>query len=71
MKEIQGLKMFSKVEVAQLLGATTYFVDGIIKGGKIRYTRIGRGYYVSEEALLEYLKGEKATPKQDPKKGDE
>lgn len=57
MIEINGIKLYTMAEVATLMGTTRYTVSKYMKGGGLRSARIGGRYYISEEALKDYLNG--------------
>lgn len=59
MKEINGIKLYTTAELAQLLGVSVPTVRNYIKRGNITKTRIGRADYVSEENISNYLNGRK------------
>lgn len=52
---LAGYKMYNVEELANLLQITPVSVRTYIKRGKLKGQRIGRGYYVSEEALKQFL----------------
>lgn len=57
MKEVQGVKLYTTQEIAEMLGCTTVTVSRLRKSGKLRYTQIGKLCYSSEEAIKDYLNG--------------
>lgn len=57
MKVINGVKLFTKKEVAELLGVTETTIINYRKKG-LASTTIGRRIYISEDALTAYLNGE-------------
>lgn len=63
MKEVNGVKLYTTKEVAELLGSSLYFVQSRIKKGFLSSVRISRNIYVSEEGLTAYLRGSIAEPK--------
>lgn len=52
---LAGYRMYNVEELARLLQITTVSVRAYIRTGKLKGQRIGRGYYVSEEALKDFL----------------
>lgn len=54
-KQISGYTMYNVQELVSILEITEVSVRKYIKEGKIKGQRIGRGYYVSEEALKKFL----------------
>lgn len=58
MKVINGVKLFTNAEVADLLGVTPTTVIRYRKIGGLASTTIGRRVYISEDALTAYLNGE-------------
>lgn len=56
-KIVLDVKLYSTVEVAELLGITPQTARTYVTEGKIKGKKIGGKYYVSEEKLLAFLKG--------------
>ena len=54
-KILAGYKMYNTEELAKLLQVSTVSVLKYIRGGKLKGQRIGRSYFVSEEALKTFL----------------
>jgi len=54
-KILAGYKMYSTKELANLLQVSTVSVIKYIRSGKLKGQRIGRSYFVSEEALKQFL----------------
>lgn len=57
MKVINGVKMYSSQEVADMFGITIPTLAKMRKRGLIRSIQIGRAKYTSDEAIKEYLNG--------------
>lgn len=57
MIEINKIKLFDTQELSSLLNLSECSVANLRKKGLLRYTRIGRKLYSSEEALMDYLNG--------------
>ena len=57
MLEIQGLKLYDTQDLAAMLNVSRTTVSNLRNKGKLKYTRIGKKLYTSEEALREYLNG--------------
>ena len=57
MREILGVKMYNVKEVTKILGVTTQTVRLYIKQQKLRAVRIGKPYFISEEAIRFYITG--------------
>lgn len=57
MKEIQGMKLYTTEEVAEMLGCSTATVSKLRKTGKLRTSQVGKRLYSSEEAIKDYLNG--------------
>ena len=61
MKVINGIKLFSSQEIAELLGTTERTLSNLRRKGLLRCVRIGRNTYLSEESLNDYLNGRTQT----------
>ena len=57
MRVVNGIKMFSSKEVAELLDITDRTLSKLRKEGLIRSVTLGRGSYTSEQSLTDYLNG--------------
>ena len=57
MLHIENIKLYTVAEVATLMNVTATTVYAMVKRGAIRRTKIGTRIYVSEDSLLDYLKG--------------
>lgn len=62
MQIVNGIKMFSSTEVAELLGVTERTIGKLRKDGLLRSVKLGKGAFTSEESLNDYLNG-KTLPK--------
>ncbi len=58
MKTIEGVNVYSLLEVSELLDITYTTVRKYIKEGKIRSRRVGRKYLVTGESIRSFLNGE-------------
>ena len=58
MKEIAGIKGYELPEVAEILGVHSQTIRNLIKNGKIKATRIGRNYMITEQNLQKYINGD-------------
>ena len=59
MKVIAGIKMYTASEVGEQIGVSLSNVYRQIKSGKMRATKIGRSYMISEENFKNFLNGKK------------
>lgn len=57
MLEIDGLKLYTRKELASMLNAGVASIANYQNRGELRVVKIGRLYYSSEEALREFLNG--------------
>lgn len=57
MRVVNGIKMFSSKEVAELLDITERTLSKLRKEGLIRSVTLGKGAYTSEQSLTDYLNG--------------
>ena len=55
MKTILGVKLYSRKEVAGLLGVTTSSITKYINEGRLETVLIGRQKFVSEENLKSFI----------------
>lgn len=55
MREIQGIKFFTTLELASKLQVTPQTVREYIKQGKLKAQKVGRSFLVSEKNLLDFL----------------
>jgi len=72
MREIVGVKMYNVKEVTKILGVTPQTTRLYIKQGKLKAVRIGKPYFISEEAIKFYITGglsgsDETEPKNDKK----
>ena len=58
MKEIAGIKCYELQKVADILGVHYQTIRNLIKNGKIKATRIGRNYMITEQNLQKYINGD-------------
>ena len=58
MKTIEGVNVYSLLEVSELLDITYTTVRKYVKEGKIRSQRVGKGYLVTGESIRSFLNGE-------------
>jgi len=59
-KKIAGIELLTTEEVCDILGITRPTFYKLVDSGKLKAKRIGRGYKVLKENLIEYLrKGDK------------
>lgn len=58
MKTIEGVKVYSLLEVSKLLDITYPTVRKYAKEGKLRSQRVGRGYLVTDESIRNFLNAE-------------
>ena len=58
MKTIEGVKVYSLIEVSELLDITYPTVRKYVKEGKIRSRRVGRNYLVTDQSIRNFLNGE-------------
>jgi|VirMetMinimDraft_7_1064189.scaffolds.fasta_scaffold00899_10 excisionase family DNA binding protein len=68
MREILGVKMYNVKEVTEILGVTTQTVRLYIKQRKLKAVRIGKPYFISEDAIKFYITGGLNTPDSPEKK---
>lgn len=57
MLEIDGVKLYDTQELATMFNVSRTTISKLRVKGKIKFTRIGRKLYTSEEALRLYLNG--------------
>lgn len=57
MLEINGVKLYESAELAAMLNVSTVTISKLRKMGKLKFTRVGRRIYSSEQALNDYLNG--------------
>jgi len=61
MKYILGIKCYTTDEVSDILDITVRTTLDLFKDDKIKATKIGYGYYVSEKNLLAFINRDKQT----------
>lgn len=57
MLDIQGVKLYDTQDLAALLNVSRTTIGTLRSKGKLKFTRIGKKLYTSEESLREYLNG--------------
>ena len=57
MKEINGVKLYTAQELAELFGVSYVTMLKYIRQGNIVKTHIGRTTYISEKNVIDYLNG--------------
>ena len=57
MKTIEGVKVYSLIEVSELLNITYPTVRKYVNEGKLRSQRVGRKYLVTDESIRSFLNG--------------
>jgi len=57
MKEIEGIKLFTVTETAELLGITPQTVRTYVKAGRLRGQRVGRPILITERSIRQFLTG--------------
>ena len=55
-KQIGDLKLYDLKELSEILGITVVSLRNYLRSKKIRGRKMGRNWYVTQEALEEYLK---------------
>ena len=63
MKEINGIKLYTLQEIAKTLNITIITLRKYINTKKIFAIRIGRRYWIPEEALIKFLQPDFDTTK--------
>jgi len=57
MREIEGIKLYTVTETADLLGITPQTVRAYVKAGRLRGQRVGRPILITEGSLRQFLNG--------------
>ena len=57
MLEINNVKLYDTEELAALLNVSKPTISKLRNKGKLKFTRIGKKLYTSEQALNDYLNG--------------
>lgn len=57
MREIEGIKLFTITETAELLGITPQTVRAYVKKGRLRGQRIERPILITERSIRQFLNG--------------
>ena len=66
--EIEGIKFYTTLETAELLGVTIQTIRRYLELGRLRGHKIGRVTYITQKSLHEFLEApEKIIPER-PKK---
>lgn len=68
MKEINGIKLYTLREIAEMLGVTYQAVQKYAKRGLIPATKVGGKYLVTEQSLMKWLNGETAAAAEKPRR---
>ena len=58
------MKLYDLDEVVELLGLNIQTIRIYIKEGKLKASKVGRKYVVTEDAIKEFLKANEVKPKQ-------
>lgn len=58
------MKVYNLKEVVKLLGLNIQTIRQYIKEGKLKASKIGTHYIVTDEAIKEFLKANEVKPKQ-------
>jgi len=58
MKRIEGVKVYSLLEVSKILDITYPTVRKYVNKGRLRGQRVGRGYLVTDESIRNFLNAE-------------
>lgn len=56
MKEILGIKLYTRKEVGELLGVKPTTVTKYIQEGRLKYRVIGVSKYITEDEIKDFLK---------------
>lgn len=56
--EIANIKLYSVNELSKELSVTSFSIRSYIRQGKLRAQKIGGRWYVAEENLQQFLKGD-------------
>ena len=66
MREIEGIKLFTVTETAELMGITPQTVRTYVKAGRLRGQRVGRPILITERSIKQFLNaGVEPTPAED------
>lgn len=57
MLTIEGIKLYSRQELASMLDVNIMTIQKYQKTGRMKSVKIGKGIYTSEESLKEFLNG--------------
>ena len=58
MIEVGSQRAYDVQEVAQLLNLTAQTVRSYIKNGKFKAQKVGQRYFITEQCLQDFLKGD-------------
>jgi len=61
------MKIYDLDEVVKLLGLNIQTIRIYIKEGKLKASKVGRKYVVTDEAIKEFLKANEVQPKSEDK----
>lgn len=61
------MKLYDLDEVVELLGLNIQTIRIYIKEGKLKASKVGRKYVVTDEAIKEFLKANEVKPKENKK----
>lgn len=56
-KVINGIKLYTTEEISKILGINLRTAQIYIHNGKLKGQKIGRRWYVADETLKDFLKG--------------
>lgn len=65
MKQFGDIKFYDVQEIAKIFDMTPQSIRKFFKQGRIKARKFGTRWYVTEEAMREYLLGYDNEPKQD------
>jgi len=63
MKQFGDIKLYDVQEIAKIFDMTPQSVRKFFKTGRIKARKVGTRWYVTEEAIREFLLGEQAEDK--------
>ena len=63
MKQFGDIKLYDVQEIAKIFDMTPQSVRKFFKTGRIKARKVGTRWYVTEEAMREFLLGEQAEDK--------
>lgn len=59
MRQVEGIKIYTVIETANLLGVTYQTVRNYIKEGRLHGQQIGRPIVITDHAIKDFLLGDK------------